>query len=56
MYEMSEWFFSLKNKFEKFDRITSEQAYRRIFDNIEEFMDAYQSGASVNDVYEDFWT
>lgn len=55
MYEMADWFHDLKNQFQKLDRLTSEQSYRRIIDNIEEFLDAYQSGMSIQDVYEDFW-
>lgn len=54
-YDMSSWFFELKNKFEKLDRLTSEQAYRRILDNIEEFMDSFQAGNSVHETYEDYW-
>lgn len=54
-YDMSSWMFELKNKFEKLDRLSSEQAYRRILDNIEEFMDSFQAGNSVHETYEDYW-
>lgn len=56
MYDMSDWFFQLKNLFEKLDGLSSEQSYRRVFDNIEEFMDSYQNGDSPRQAHEDYWT
>ena len=55
MYDMSDWFFQLKNLFEKLDGLSSEQSYRRVFDNFEEFMDSFQAGNSVHETYEDYW-
>lgn len=55
MYEMSEWFHDLKNLFEKLDGLKSDQAYRRVVDNIEEFVEMFHEGASPKQAYNDYW-
>lgn len=55
MYEMSEWMFDVHNLFKKLDRLTSEQSYRRIFDDIDEFVDMFNEGVSPQQAYEQWW-
>lgn len=55
MYDKSSWMFSLHNLFKVRDGLSSEQSYRRIFDNIVEFDEMFDEGASAQDAYEGFY-
>lgn len=56
MYDKPDWIFSLKNIFEKLDGLTSEQAYRRIVDNIVEFDESFDAGDSPQQAHQDYWS
>lgn len=56
MYDKSTWLMDLHNIFKTLDRLTSEQSYRRIIDDIDEFLEMYAGGSSPQEAYQEYWT
>lgn len=56
MYDKSTWLMDLHSIFKTLDRLTSEQSYRRLVDNVYLFDELFAGGASVQEAYEEYWT